>query len=57
MPLVVYTARDLDAADRERLRLGPTEFLTKARTTPEECRRRVLAVLERVLPNLERKAA
>jgi CheY-like chemotaxis protein len=54
MPLVVYTARDLDAGDRERLVLGPTEFLTKARTSPQECEQRVLAVLDRLL---ERKAA
>jgi PAS domain S-box-containing protein len=54
LPLVVYTARDLDARDRERLVLGPTEFLTKARTSPQECERRVVAVLDRLL---ERKAA
>jgi PAS domain S-box-containing protein len=54
MPLVVYTARDLDSADRERLMLGPTEFLTKARTSPQDCERRVVAVLDRLL---ERSAA
>jgi PAS domain S-box-containing protein len=60
MPLVVYTARDLEPADRERLRLGPTEFLTKARTSPQECERRVLTILDRLLPSsdlLDRKAS
>lgn len=35
VPVLVYTAFDLDDADRNRLRLGETKFLTKGRTTPE----------------------
>jgi len=46
LPLVVYTARDLDEPDRERLRLGSaTVFLTKGRIAPEEFERRVMALL------------
>ena len=31
LPLVVYSAQDLSENERKKLRLGPTEFLTKAR--------------------------
>jgi CheY-like chemotaxis protein len=34
VPLVVYTARDLHAGERERLRLGQTYFLTHAVLRP-----------------------
>ena len=34
VPVLVYTAFDLDEADRNRLRLGETRFLTKGRTPP-----------------------
>jgi DNA-binding response OmpR family regulator len=57
VPLVVYTARDLTSAERQRLQLGPTEFLTKARISPEEVQRRVLGLLTRVAPTGERRAA
>lgn len=36
LPLLVYTERDLNADERERLRLGPTRFLTKSRATDQE---------------------
>jgi DNA-binding response OmpR family regulator len=43
LPLVVYTARDLEDADRERLMLGSSnQFLTKGHINPEELERRVL---------------
>jgi len=49
VPMVVYTARDLDEADRERLRLGQTtEFLTKGRISPQDFERRVMALLARL---------
>lgn len=35
VPVLVYTAFDLTDADRNRLRLGETRFLTKGRTAPE----------------------
>ena len=34
VPVLVYTAFDLEEADRNRLRLGETKFLTKGRTPP-----------------------
>jgi PAS domain S-box-containing protein len=46
LPMVVYTALDLDDAARERLRLDDTtEFLTKGRITPEGFEARVTRVL------------
>jgi PAS domain S-box-containing protein len=46
LPMVIYTALDLDSESRERLRLGDTtEFLTKCRTTPEGFEARVTRVL------------
>lgn len=45
LPVIVYSALDLDEEDRNRLRLGPTEFFTKARTNPEQVERRALALL------------
>jgi PAS domain S-box-containing protein len=49
LPLLVYTARDLDQADRARLQLGPTEFLTKSRVAPEEFEHRVVELMDRIL--------
>ncbi|MGI8573001.1 MAG: response regulator [Solirubrobacteraceae bacterium] len=50
-PTVIYTARDLDPSDRERLRLGSaTEFLTKGRITPLDFEHRVMALLGRLAP-------
>lgn len=48
--MVVYTAKDLDASDREGLKLGVTEFLTKCRVSPEEFERRVISLLNQVIP-------
>jgi PAS domain S-box-containing protein len=45
-PLVVYTAIDLDAAERERLQLGQTRFMTKGRSTPAEVEEHVKRLLE-----------
>jgi len=50
VPTVVYTARELDEEDRERLRLGHTEFLTKGRVSPEEFEKRVVSLLNRIAP-------
>jgi PAS domain S-box-containing protein len=46
VPLVVYSAADPSAADRERLTLGATHFLTKSRVPPQEFERRVVALLD-----------
>jgi len=46
LPVVVYTAKDLDETDRERLRLGETtEFLAKGRITPKDFEQRVMGLL------------
>ena len=47
-PLVVYSAREVSIADQDRLRLGPTEFLTKSRVTLEQFESRVVELLNRV---------
>jgi DNA-binding response OmpR family regulator len=49
VPLVVYSARDLNKTERDRLLLGPTEFFTKGRITPEDFEERVIALLHRIL--------
>ncbi|MDQ4054282.1 MAG: response regulator [Actinomycetota bacterium] len=49
VPVVVYSALELDEDDKERLQLGPTEFFTKARTNPEEVERQVLELLDVVV--------
>jgi PAS domain S-box-containing protein len=51
MPVAVYSAKDLDAGERERLQLGRTEFFTKGRITPEEFEQRVMGLLARLVPN------
>lgn len=49
VPLVVYSALDLDEEDKARLRLGPTEFFNKARTSPTGVERQVLDLLDTVV--------
>ncbi len=44
-PLVVYTASDLNEAQREKLRLGHTEFLTKGRVSAKEFEQRVTKLI------------
>ena len=50
VPLVIYTAKDLEPSERERLKLGVTEFLTKCRVSPEEFEQRVIRLLHQVIP-------
>jgi len=45
LPLVVYSARELDPAERRQLTLGPTHFLTKARVQPQQLEALVLTML------------
>ncbi|GEM_PF-870626 len=45
LPVVVYSARDLDRADRERLATGRTEIYMKSRVSFDELEKRVLALL------------
>jgi PAS domain S-box-containing protein len=49
VPLVVYTAQDLDESDRERLKLGQTLFFTKGRITSQEFEQRTIDLLNRII--------
>jgi PAS domain S-box-containing protein len=53
LPLVVYSAQDISEADRKKLLLGPTEFLTKARVQLPEVETLVLTMLKRYRPVVE----
>jgi PAS domain S-box-containing protein len=46
VPLVVYSALELGAAQQERLRLGPTAFLTKSRASIDDFDRQVMRFLD-----------
>jgi CheY-like chemotaxis protein len=48
IPLLVYSALDVGSADQSRLRLGPTEFLTKSRCSLAEFEGHVVRLLETV---------
>lgn len=48
IPLVVYSARDLNASERDRLKLGYTEFLGKEQVTIQEFEQRVMVLLQRL---------
>lgn len=50
VPLVVYSAGDLDEAARERLRLGETRFVTKGRADPGQVAGQIVGLLRRMLP-------
>ena len=45
LPLVVYSAQDLSESERTKLRLGNTEFLTKARVQLQDVETLVLSML------------
>jgi len=47
-PLVVYSAKELDQTERNRLKLGHTEFLTKGRVSPQEFQQRVLELIGQI---------
>ncbi|HEX7102146.1 MAG TPA: response regulator [Nitrolancea sp.] len=46
-PLVVYTAKDLDRGDLDRL--WPAEVLTKGRTTPDQVEAHIVGLLDRMI--------
>jgi hypothetical protein len=46
--LLVYSALDVGNADQARLRLGPTEFLTKSRCTLAEFEKHLVRLLDTV---------
>jgi DNA-binding response OmpR family regulator len=48
VPLVVYSASELTPEEKDSLRLGPTEFMTKSRVRPDEFERRVVELLNAI---------
>jgi signal transduction histidine kinase/CheY-like chemotaxis protein len=48
LPLVVYSGREISDSEMARLRLGPTEFLTKAKVQPHEVEELVLSMVQRI---------
>ncbi|HEU4634678.1 MAG TPA: response regulator [Edaphobacter sp.] len=48
MPIVVYSGQDLSDYEMSKLRLGPTEFLTKAKVQPEEVENLVRSMVRRL---------
>jgi len=48
LPLVVYSGRDVSDSEMSQLRLGPTQFLTKAKVQPKEVEQLVLNIVQRL---------
>jgi signal transduction histidine kinase/CheY-like chemotaxis protein len=48
LPLVVYSGREISESEMAKLRLGPTEFLTKAKVQPQEVEALVLSMVHRL---------
>jgi signal transduction histidine kinase/DNA-binding response OmpR family regulator len=57
LPLVVYSGRDLADAEMTKLRLGPTDFLTKAKVPPSEVEELVLNIVQHLRPTAARPRA
>jgi ActR/RegA family two-component response regulator len=53
--LVVYSGRDVSAAEMEQLRLGPTQFLAKAHVQPRDVEDLVLAMVRHLRPQILRQ--
>ena len=48
LPLVVYSSREVSEAEMQKLRLGPTQFFTKAKVRPSEVEELVLRMVSRL---------
>lgn len=48
IPLLVYSGMDVGRADQQRLRLGPTEFLTKSRASLQEFEAHAVRLLDTI---------
>ena len=48
LPLVVYSGREISESEMAKLRLGPTEFLIKAKVQPHEVEELVLSMVHRL---------
>jgi CheY-like chemotaxis protein len=51
VPVIVYSAHDLDMSSRNRLRLGEMVFLTKGHDSPQELEKRVAELIHSVAGN------
>ena len=52
LPLVVYSGQEVSEQEMSRLRLGPTQFLTKAKVQPHDVEELVLNIVHRLrIPN------
>ena len=49
LPMVVYSATEPSPSQRDRLRLGHTEFMTKSRVAPEEFEKRIVTLLDSLI--------
>ena len=52
LPLVVYSGREISDQEMSMLRLGPTEFLTKAKVQPQEVEELVVSMVRRIRSGL-----
>jgi DNA-binding response OmpR family regulator len=57
LPLVVYSSREISEPEMAKLRLGPTEFLDKAKIKPREVEALVLAMVQRMRNPAESSAS
>jgi signal transduction histidine kinase/CheY-like chemotaxis protein len=48
LPLVVYSSREISETEMAKLRLGPTQFLDKAKLQPRQVEELVLAMVQRL---------
>jgi signal transduction histidine kinase/DNA-binding response OmpR family regulator len=48
LPLVVYSGREVSDSEMSKLRLGPTQFLTKAKVQPHEVEELVLTIVHQM---------
>jgi CheY-like chemotaxis protein len=48
VPLLVFSAMEVGTADQSRLRLGPTEFLTKGRSSLADFEEHAVQLLDNV---------
>ncbi len=48
LPLVVYSGREISDHEMTKLRLGPTEFLTKAKVQPKQVEELVISMVHRL---------
>ena len=54
LPLVVYSGREVSEMEKSQLRLGPTQFLTKAKVQPKDVEELVLKIVHRGRPKAGR---